>query len=69
MWAIRRIFFLCVEFMQAFWDIEEVQVKAIQLFASSVRDKSGKALFYQFIYSALSLHFEITGRRKIFLWQ
>ncbi|XP_064891781.1 serine/threonine kinase-like domain-containing protein STKLD1 isoform X14 [Columba livia] len=29
-----------LEFMQAFWDIEEVQVKAIQLFASSVRDKS-----------------------------
>ncbi|NWX06339.1 STKL1 protein, partial [Caloenas nicobarica] len=28
------------EFMQAFWDIEEVQVKAIQLLASSVRDKS-----------------------------
>ncbi|XP_065504457.1 serine/threonine kinase-like domain-containing protein STKLD1 [Caloenas nicobarica] len=29
-----------LEFMQAFWDIEEVQVKAIQLLASSVRDKS-----------------------------
>lgn len=60
---IRRIFFFFffgVEFMQAFWDIEDVQVKAIQLFASSVRDKSGKALFYQYIYSALSLHFEVT---------
>ncbi|NWY56214.1 STKL1 protein, partial [Chionis minor] len=33
------------EFMQAFWDIEEAQAKAIQLLAGFVRDKSGKALF------------------------
>lgn len=42
--------------MQAFWDIEEAQAKAIQLLSSFVRDESGKALFYSFIYSALSLH-------------
>ncbi|NXX81022.1 STKL1 protein, partial [Urocolius indicus] len=33
------------EFMQAFWDTEEVQAKAIQHLASFVRDKSGKAPF------------------------
>ncbi|OPJ67709.1 serine/threonine kinase-like domain-containing protein STKLD1 isoform B [Patagioenas fasciata monilis] len=37
-----------LEFMQAFWDIEEVQVKAIQLFASSVRDKSAWTYLLKF---------------------
>lgn len=43
---VRRIFLVYVDFMQAFWDIEEVQAKAIQHLASFIRDKSGKALFY-----------------------
>lgn len=43
---VRRIFLLYIEFMQAFWDIEEAQAKAIQHLASFVRDKNGKALFY-----------------------
>ncbi|KAM6316373.1 serine/threonine kinase-like domain-containing protein STKLD1 [Podargus strigoides] len=40
-----------LEFMQAFWDIEEVQVKAIQLLASFVRDKS--ALHYLLTFTEL----------------
>ncbi|NWQ81933.1 STKL1 protein, partial [Columbina picui] len=36
------------EFMHAFWDIEEVQVKAIQLFASSLRDKSAGPYLLKF---------------------
>jgi len=43
---VRRIFLIYVEFMQAFWDVEEVQAKAIQHFASYIRDKSGKTPFY-----------------------
>lgn len=43
---VSRIFLCYVEFMQAFWDVEEAQAKAIQLLVSAVRDKSGKALFY-----------------------
>ncbi|NWW88784.1 STKL1 protein, partial [Rhynochetos jubatus] len=39
------------EFMQAFWDIEEVQAKAIQLLASFVRDES--ALPYLPVFTEL----------------
>ncbi|KFZ46957.1 putative inactive protein kinase-like SgK071, partial [Antrostomus carolinensis] len=39
------------EFMQAFWDVEEAQAKAIQLLASFVRDKS--ALPYLLMFTEL----------------
>ncbi|KFV01508.1 putative inactive protein kinase-like SgK071, partial [Pterocles gutturalis] len=41
------------EFMQAFWDIEEVQAKAIQRLASFVRDKS--ALPYLLMFTELTI--------------
>lgn len=50
--------------MQAFWDVEEAQARAMQHLASFVGDESGKVLLYSFIYSALSLPFEIMGRGK-----
>ncbi|NXA19490.1 STKL1 protein, partial [Ibidorhyncha struthersii] len=37
------------EFMQAFWDIEEAQVKAIQLLSSFVRDKGALPYLLTFI--------------------
>ncbi|XP_028940596.1 serine/threonine kinase-like domain-containing protein STKLD1 [Antrostomus carolinensis] len=40
-----------LEFMQAFWDVEEAQAKAIQLLASFVRDKS--ALPYLLMFTEL----------------
>ncbi|XP_010081764.1 PREDICTED: serine/threonine kinase-like domain-containing protein STKLD1, partial [Pterocles gutturalis] len=42
-----------LEFMQAFWDIEEVQAKAIQRLASFVRDKS--ALPYLLMFTELTI--------------
>ncbi|NXX14993.1 STKL1 protein, partial [Podargus strigoides] len=46
------------EFMQAFWDVEEVQVKAIQLLASFVRDKTLHYLltFTELITFAMKTH-------------
>lgn len=37
-------------FMQASWDVEEVQAEGIQYLANFVEDKTGKALFDLFIY-------------------
>ncbi|NXT54879.1 STKL1 protein, partial [Pluvianellus socialis] len=47
------------EFMQAFWDIEEAQAKAIQLLAGFVRDKSAVPyllMFTESITSAMKTH-------------
>ncbi|XP_075295758.1 serine/threonine kinase-like domain-containing protein STKLD1 isoform X4 [Opisthocomus hoazin] len=48
-----------LEFMQAFWDVEEVQAKAIQHFASYIRDKSALPYlltFTEVVTSAMKTH-------------
>lgn len=64
MFCIKWLYIFNIEFMQAFWDVEEAQARAMQHLSSFVGDESGKVLLYSFICSALSLPFEIMGRGK-----